>query len=326
MQWNHLSICCSNEISPRARFAPSRASTAMAAPRVCSSLVIATAPQLSFEAAVAPTCRCVACAFVSHQISLAHLPRHQGRMSLTSVSERTSTGSYVSLTSVASTSSEGGAAPAQSDASAGSKQPLTEAERRRRRGPNYKPLDEIRLFGKVVSTAIQSVLPDALKSKLPHYFRKGNAFAVANGAHRSFGNVTQNCFCLSCIVCHSCTLCCCTRSHESTHTSRRATVEREIYDVIRPIVFQAFTPPAVLASRNCQPSLTASHHHCSHRHHHLHLVLLVTYNASTHPCSQPTKANSRVFSLKYGGRHRRACRVRSSSATRDLAAIWLWLC
>ena len=28
----------------------------------------------------------------------------------------------------------------------------------------------------------------------------------------------------------------------------RATVEREIFDVIRPIVFEAFTPPAVLAA------------------------------------------------------------------------------
>ena len=110
---------------------------------------------------------------------------------MTSVSERTSTGSYVTVNSVASSSSafssSDGAAALQSslpDASDAKKQPLTEAERRRRRGPNYKPLDELRLFGKVMSTAIQSVIADGIKSKLPHYFRKGNAFAVANGAHR----------------------------------------------------------------------------------------------------------------------------------------------
>jgi hypothetical protein len=107
-------------------------------------------------------------------------------MSMTSVSERTSTGSYVTVDSVASSSgASADGTLSLPDALDGKKQPLTEAERRRRRGPNYKPLDELRLFGKVMSTAIQSSIPDAIKAKLPHYFRKGNAFAVANGAHRS---------------------------------------------------------------------------------------------------------------------------------------------
>jgi hypothetical protein len=110
-------------------------------------------------------------------------------MSMTSVSERLSTGSYVTVDSVASTSSSSstsdGAVLSPPEASGGKKQPLGDADRRRRRGPNYKPLDELRLFGKVMSTAIQSVAPDSVKSRLPHYFRKGNAFAVANGAHRS---------------------------------------------------------------------------------------------------------------------------------------------
>lgn len=119
-------------------------------------------------------------------------------MSMTSVSERASTGSYVTVNSVASSSSGSGASdgtaqPPQSDASDGKKQPISEADRRRRRGPNYKPLDELRLFGKVMSTAIQSVIPDGIKAKLPHYFRKGNAFAVANGAHRS---LSVDCVCL----------------------------------------------------------------------------------------------------------------------------------
>jgi hypothetical protein len=113
---------------------------------------------------------------------------NQGRMSMTSVSERLSTGSYATVDSVASTSSSSSVSDStlQSppDASGGKKQPLVDADRRRRRGPNYKPLDELRLFGKVMSTAIQSVAPDAVKSRLPHYFRKGNVFAVANGAHR----------------------------------------------------------------------------------------------------------------------------------------------
>jgi hypothetical protein len=107
-------------------------------------------------------------------------------MSMTSVSERTSTGSYITVDSVASSSNASADGTLSlPEALDGKKQPLTEAERRRRRGPNYKPLDELRLFGKVMSTAIQSVIPDAIKAKLPHYFRKGNAFAVANGAHRS---------------------------------------------------------------------------------------------------------------------------------------------
>ena len=111
-------------------------------------------------------------------------------MSMTSVSERTSTGSYATVNSVASSASgssnsDSTMQPPASEASGGKqKQAEGEAERRRRRGPNYKPLDELRLFGKVMSTAIQSVMPDAIKTKLPHYFRKGNAFAVANGAHR----------------------------------------------------------------------------------------------------------------------------------------------
>jgi hypothetical protein len=111
---------------------------------------------------------------------------------MTSVSERTSTGSYATVNSVASSASGSSNSdgtmqppvPAASEATGGKKQAMTEAERRRRRGPNYKPLDELRLFGKVMSTAIQSVMPEAIKTKLPHYFRKGNAFAVANGAHR----------------------------------------------------------------------------------------------------------------------------------------------
>ncbi len=111
-------------------------------------------------------------------------------MSMTSVSERTSTGSYATVNSVASSASgssnsDGAMQPPASEAAGGKqKQAEGEAERRRRRGPNYKPLDELRLFGKVMSTAVQSVMPDAIKTKLPHYFRKGNAFAVANGAHR----------------------------------------------------------------------------------------------------------------------------------------------
>jgi hypothetical protein len=100
-------------------------------------------------------------------------------MSITSVSEYASTGSYVTVSSVAS-DSDSLPQPDMICAEQGAK----EMDRRRRRGPNYKPLDEIRLFGKVMSTAIQSIMPDAIKTRLPHYFRKGNAFAVANGAHR----------------------------------------------------------------------------------------------------------------------------------------------
>ena len=111
-------------------------------------------------------------------------------MSITSVSEPLSTGSCLTVDSVASTSSvsstSDGAIQSAAEASGGKKQPLNEADRRRRRGPNYKPLDELRLFGKVMSTAVQSVVPNVVKSKLPHYFRKGNSFAVANGAHRFF--------------------------------------------------------------------------------------------------------------------------------------------
>ena len=109
-------------------------------------------------------------------------------MSITSVSEPFSTGSCLTVDSVASTSSASstsdGAMQSVAEVSNGKKQPLNPADRRRRHGPNYKPLDELRLFGKVMSTAIQSVIADGIKSKLPHYFRKGNAFAVANGAHR----------------------------------------------------------------------------------------------------------------------------------------------